>query len=81
MYLVGFNIRIHFGRFTPGDDRNYNDVQCRKFSLIHWVAHKEMKGIVCPGVVNRVSQEERPIFWEVILSYCPIPNGFRDRAI
>jgi hypothetical protein len=38
-----------------------------------------------------VSQEERTIFWEVIVSVilgkklymnmCPIPNGFRDRAI
>ena len=39
----------------------------------------------------RVSQEESSIFWEVIVSailsknvymnMCPIPNGFRDRAI
>jgi hypothetical protein len=39
----------------------------------------------------RVSQEERSIFWDVIVSVilsktvykymCPIPNGFRDRAI
>ena len=39
----------------------------------------------------RVSQEERSIFWEVMVSVilskklymnmCPIPNGFRDRAI
>ena len=39
----------------------------------------------------RVSREERSIFWEVIVSVilskklymnmCPIPNGFRDRAI
>ena len=39
----------------------------------------------------RVSQEERSIFWEVIVSVilsktfymnmCPIPNGFRDRTI
>jgi hypothetical protein len=39
----------------------------------------------------RVSQEERPILWEVIVSaissrkvyiyMCPIPNGFQDRAI
>jgi hypothetical protein len=38
-----------------------------------------------------VSQEERSVFWEVILLailsrkvyiyMCPIPNGFRDRAI
>ena len=37
-----------------------------------------------------MSQKERPIFWEVIVSIilsktfymnmCPIPNGFRDRA-
>jgi hypothetical protein len=42
------------------------------------------------GYIYRVSQEERSIFWEiavpVILSkkcvyMCPIPNGFRDRAI
>jgi hypothetical protein len=42
-------------------------------------------------VVHRVSQEERSIFWEVIVSVilnkklymnmCPISNGFRDRAI
>jgi hypothetical protein len=41
--------------------------------------------------IYRVSQEERTIFWEVIVSVilsnklymnmCPIPNGFRDRAI
>jgi hypothetical protein len=42
-------------------------------------------------LLYRVSQEERTIFWEVIVSIilskklymnmCPIPNGFRDRAI
>ena len=42
-------------------------------------------------IVYRMSQEERSIFWEVIVSVilskklymniCPIPNGFRDRAI
>jgi len=41
--------------------------------------------------IYRVSQEERSIFWEVMVSVilsknvytnmCPIPNGFRDRAI
>jgi hypothetical protein len=41
--------------------------------------------------IYRVSQEERTMFWEVIVSViqskklymnmCPIPNGFRDRAI
>jgi hypothetical protein len=41
--------------------------------------------------VYRMPQEERSIFWEVIVSVilskklymyvCPIPNGFRDRAI
>jgi hypothetical protein len=41
--------------------------------------------------IYRVPQEERTIFWEVIVSVilskklymnmCPIPNGFRDRAI
>ena len=41
--------------------------------------------------IYSVSQEERSIFWEVIVSVilsktiymnmCPIPNGFRDRAI
>jgi hypothetical protein len=41
--------------------------------------------------IYRVSQEERTIFWEVIVSVvlskklymnmCPIPKGFRDRAI
>jgi hypothetical protein len=43
------------------------------------------------SVIYRVSQEERSIFWEVIVSVilskkryintCPIPNGFRDRVI
>ena len=43
------------------------------------------------GIFYRVSQEERSIFWEVTVSVilskklymnmCPIPNGFRDRAI
>jgi hypothetical protein len=43
------------------------------------------------AILYRVSQEERSIFWEVIVSVilnkklymnmCPIPNGFRDRAI
>jgi hypothetical protein len=43
------------------------------------------------GTMYRVSQEERSIFWEVIVSVIlskklymnmfPIPNGFRDRAI
>jgi hypothetical protein len=42
------------------------------------------------GLIYRVSQEERSIFWEVIVSVilsrkvytymCPVPNGFRDRA-
>jgi hypothetical protein len=41
--------------------------------------------------IYRVSQKERSIFWEVIVSVilnkklymnmCPIPNGFRDRVI
>jgi hypothetical protein len=41
--------------------------------------------------LHRMSQEERSIFWEIIVSVilrknvcmnmCPIPNGFRDRAI
>jgi ankyrin repeat protein len=41
--------------------------------------------------IYRVSQEERSIFWEVIISVIqskklfmnmyPVPNGFRDRAI
>jgi hypothetical protein len=41
--------------------------------------------------IYRMSQEERTIFWEVIvlvilskkpyMNMCPIPNGFRDRAI
>jgi hypothetical protein len=42
-------------------------------------------------MIYRMSQEERTIFWEVIVSVilskklymkmCPIPSGFRDRAI
>jgi hypothetical protein len=44
-----------------------------------------------PVVLHSMSQEEGSIFWEVIVSailskkvymyMCPIPNGFRDRAI
>jgi hypothetical protein len=44
-----------------------------------------------PYKIYRVSREERSIFWEVIVPVilskkmyvymCPIPNGFRDRAI
>jgi hypothetical protein len=44
-----------------------------------------------PQIVYGVSPEERSIFWEVTVSVilskkvymytCPIPNGFRDRAI
>ena len=43
------------------------------------------------SAIYRMSQEERSIFWEVIesvilskniyMNMCPIPNGFRDRAI
>jgi len=43
------------------------------------------------SVIYRVSQEERSIFWDVIVSVilsknvyvnmCPILNGFRDRGI
>ena len=46
---------------------------------------------IIPNAIYRVSQEERSIFWKVIVSVilsknvymnmCPIPNGFRDRAI
>jgi hypothetical protein len=42
-------------------------------------------------IIYRMSQEERTIFWKLIVSVilskklyvymCPIPNGFRDRAI
>ena len=42
-------------------------------------------------IIYRVSQEERSIVWELIVSVilsknvymnmCPIPNGFRDSAI
>jgi len=57
------------------------------------VAIQAPKHVVVPYVktLYRVSQEERSIFWEVIVSailsknvfmnMCPIPNGFRDRAI
>jgi hypothetical protein len=44
-----------------------------------------------PWVIYRLSQEERSIFWEIIVSViinkkvymymCPIPKGFRDRVI
>jgi hypothetical protein len=54
-------------------------------------ANLEMWGRRSCIVVYKVSQEERSIFWEVIVSVirskkvqmymCPIPNGFRDRAI
>ena len=45
--------------------------------------------IISTNILHRVSQEERSIFWEVIVSVilsknvymnmCPILNGFRDR--
>jgi hypothetical protein len=45
----------------------------------------------CVGLPVHVSQEERSVFWEVIVSVilskklygymCPIPNSFRDTAI
>jgi hypothetical protein len=48
-------------------------------------------GIYYMRSIYRMSQEERSIFWEVIVSVilskklymnmCPIPKGFRDRAI
>ena len=47
--------------------------------------------LTCELSIYRVSQEERSIFWKVIVSVilskniymnmCPNPNGFRDRAI
>jgi hypothetical protein len=47
--------------------------------------------IVSGGLIYNMSQEERSIFCEVILSVslnkkvymymCPIPNGFQDRAV
>jgi hypothetical protein len=72
-------------------------------STIYWdvtpcgplkVSREPMETEVHPflsGFLYRVSQEERSIFWEVIVSaipskkvymyMCPIPTGFRDRAI
>jgi hypothetical protein len=50
-----------------------------------------LQDIDTDGRIYRVSEEERSIFWEVIVSVilskkvymymCPIPNGFRDTAI
>ena len=54
-------------------------------------AKKISLGFLETCYIYRVSQEERSIFWEVIVSVilskklymnmCPIPNGFRDRTI
>jgi hypothetical protein len=61
-----------------------------QFNCWEWrqVTHKEIRSL---DVIYRVSQEERSIFWEVIVSVivskkqyiymCLIPNGFRDTAI
>ena len=59
-----------------------------------WVLMRRVKySIQCSadGFIYRLSREERSIFWEVIVSVilskklytnmCPVPNGFRDRAI
>jgi hypothetical protein len=63
---------------------NCNFVDCNTESGFHcFTVHFQF-------TIYRVSQEERTIFWEVIVSVilskklyknvCPIPNGFRDRA-
>ena len=60
--------------------------------LFHNTLHQSLpQGHSKMTSICRVSQEERPIFWEVIVSVIlsktlymnmrPIPNGFRDRAI
>jgi len=65
------------------------DTRCRPYYCHN--AKRTTKRKTCKPNIYRVSQEERSVFWDVIVSailnknvymnMCPIPNGFRDRAI
>ena len=67
----------------------HNACICRDISLRVSVFEDTIKGT--HFFVYKVSQEEKSIFWEVIVSVilsksvymnmCPTPNGFRDRTI
>ena len=66
-------------------------------SIFVYVCHKRWPSVYAyikvprSAAIYRVSQQERSIFWEVIVSVilskklymnmCSIPNGFQDRAI
>ena len=69
---------------------------CSLYTLPRWPCYKRTpccRRLVSGNAENvyRMSQEERSIFWKVIVSIilsrklymniCPIPNGFRDGAI
>ena len=67
---------------------------CCCFGVIYTcllLPHDTTYPMPCRQLYIQVSQEERSIFWEVIVSVilstnvymniCPIPNGFQDRAI
>jgi hypothetical protein len=78
---------------TPFLGRNFTIPQNKVFwEILGWrnwgnCHHYSQKPNLPIPSLFRMSQEERSIFWEVILSkkvymyMCPIPNGFRDRAI
>ena len=88
-----FRIMQHFFLlFSNATFSNENDHQ----SFFYKILKIKVKVFVFEGSlkyynVYRVSQEEMSIIWEVIVSVflsknvyvnmCPIPNGFRDRAI
>jgi hypothetical protein len=80
-----------------------SDISLVTFMLSVVVRYKRTKRILIMSIdmttqlgvavryICRMSQEERSIFWDVVISVilskklymnmCPIPNGFRDRAI
>jgi hypothetical protein len=76
---------VHFYLTT----RRYNPEDS---NILHNHRRESISSHIVPGGLKyTVSQEERSIFWEVIVSVilsrkmymymCPIPNGFRDGAI
>jgi hypothetical protein len=68
---------------------NYIVLNCKEYSKVNnWQVNKDVS---YKQIIYRISQQERSIFWEIIVSVIlskeiyiymyPIPNGFRDRAI
>jgi hypothetical protein len=79
----------------PYKQKIYQTQHCKQQHKQYWCSSTSCTHTPgTPGCLvyrHKVSQEERPIFWEVIVTVilrkkvymymCPIPNGFRDRAI